>query len=75
MKRFLLSRLARVEERFGTRAEPRAIVIELVEAGGRVTKRLISWVGGPPRDAAEREKEILLNYEVANGNPSAETES
>ena len=59
MRQSIVSRLQRIEERFGSRAEPKAIVLSLVSPDGTVSKQFISWVGGAPPDAGEREKEIL----------------
>ena len=64
MRQSIISRLQRIEERLGTRAEPRAVVLSLVNPDGTVDKELISWVGGAPPDAAEREKEILAELRL-----------
>ena len=46
MRQSIISRLQRIEERFGARAEPKAIVLSLVSPDGTVSKQFISWVGG-----------------------------
>jgi hypothetical protein len=59
MSRTLLARLKRVEKSLGPPPDPFFLVLKIVNREKQVVGRRVYWVGTRPKNAVQREAEIL----------------